>query len=213
MEVEPSTSARAAEPGEEGAGAGGIRRFSYTDRMAKDFDPHRLDVRRFAEEGAELNGDERLAAYPRLAAESQSAPAERELSWHARGEILNPQHVHPQIWVHLEAETNLQMVCQRCMTPVEVFLGVERSFRFVADEATAAAEDDAAEEDLLALSRSFDLKELVEDELLMEVPVAPFHDVCPVPVKMSTADADFDQAGTERENPFAALARLKTGKQ
>jgi uncharacterized protein len=52
----------------------------------------------------------------------------------------------------------------------------------------------------------------VEDELLMEVPVAPRHDVCPEPVKMSAADADFDAAPAEKENPFAILGRLKPGK-
>jgi uncharacterized protein len=82
----------------------------------------------------------------------------------------------------------------------------------VADEATAAAEDDTSEEDLLALSRSFDLLELVEDEMLMEMPVAPRHEVCPEPVKMSAVDADFDAGDAERENPFAVLGRLKTGK-
>jgi uncharacterized protein len=188
-------------------------RFSYTARMAKDFDPHRLDVRRFAEEGAELSGNEDLARYPRLAAEAQAGRLPRDVRWRARGELLDPQHVQPAIWVHLEAEVTLPLVCQRCLNPVEVPLQVDRSFRFVADEATAAREDDAVEEDLLALSRSFELVELVEDELLMEVPVAPFHDVCPEAVKMSSHDADFEAAGTEREHPFAALSRLKTGKQ
>jgi uncharacterized protein len=181
--------------------------------MAKDFDPHRLDVRHFAEQGAELTGSESLSTFGRLAAEAASSPADRDVSWQARGEMLNPQHVNPQVWVHLEAQATMPLVCQRCLTPVDVPLAVNRSFRFVADEATAAAEDDAAEEDLLALSRSFDLKELVEDELLMEVPVAPFHEVCPVPVKMSTADPDFEQGTESREHPFAALSRLKTGKQ
>jgi len=46
----------------------------------------------------------------------------------------------------------------------------------------------------------------------MEVPVAPRHETCPVPVKMSAVDADFEPAGAEKENPFAVLGRLKTGK-
>ena len=180
--------------------------------MAKDFDPHRLDVRRFAEEGAELTGEEGLQRFPRLVAETQDPRLDRPVTWQARGELLNPRHVQPQVWVHLDAAANLPLVCQRCLNPVDVPLAVHRAFRFVPDEATAAAEDDAAEEDLLALSRSFDLVELVEDELLMELPVAPMHETCPEPVKMSAADADFDAAGTARENPFAALARLKDAK-
>jgi uncharacterized protein len=74
------------------------------------------------------------------------------------------------------------------------------------------AEDDSSEEDLLALSRSFDLIELVEDELLMDMPVAPMHEVCPEPVKLSVADDDFAAAGAEKENPFALLQRLKPAK-
>ena len=180
--------------------------------MAKDYDPRRLDVRRFAEEGAGLAGEDGLKRYHRLSAETQQGAADRPVTWQARGEMLNPRHVHPQVWLHLDATARLPLVCQRCLAPVDVPLSVRRSFRFVADEATAAAEDDEAEEDLLALSRSFDLLELVEDELLMELPVAPMHDVCPEPVKMSAADEDFDAAGGEREHPFAVLGRLKAGK-
>jgi uncharacterized protein len=50
---------------------------------------------------------------------------------------------------------------------VDVEVTVDRSFRFVADERMAEAEDDASEEDLLALSRSFDLLGLLEPESLL----------------------------------------------
>jgi uncharacterized protein len=180
--------------------------------MAKDFDPHRLDVRRFAEEGAELGATDPLPRYRRLLAETEGGGAEREVRWSARGELLNPHHLQREIWLHLEAAADLPLTCQRCLAPVDVPLRANRSFRFVADEATAAAEDDEAEEDLLALSRSFDLVELVEDELLMEVPVAPRHAVCPEPVKMSATDAAFEAAQDHKEHPFSILGRLKAGK-
>jgi uncharacterized protein len=180
--------------------------------MAKDFDPHRLDVRRFAEEGGEIGAEDPLPKYRRLAAETEGQITDRSVHWTARGELVNPRHVHPEVWLHLEADAELPLVCQRCLQPVDVPLSVGRSFRFVADEATAAAQDDEAEEDLLALSHSFDLVELVEDELLMEVPLAPRHEVCPEPVKMSAVDPGFEEAGPEREHPFAILGKLRTGK-
>ena len=180
--------------------------------MAKEFDAHRLDVRRFAESSGELGGEDRVGRFGRLMAETEGRGADWPVRWTAYGELRNPGHVHPQPWIHLKAHTALPLVCQRCLAPVEVPVAVNRSFRFVADEATAAAEDDASEEDLLALSRSFDLLELIEDELLMELPVAPRHEVCPEAVKMSAADPDFAEAGGEKENPFAVLGRLKTGK-
>ena len=179
--------------------------------MAKDFDPHRLDIRRFAEEGAELEATDPVGRYRRLVAETDGG-ADRQVQWRARGEILNPQHVLPQVWLHLAAETTLPLVCQRCLHPVEVPLAVDRSFRFVSDEATAAAEDDEAEEDLLALSHSFDLLELIEDELLMELPVAPRHETCPVAVTLSASDPAFEAAGAEKEHPFAVLGKLKVAK-
>jgi uncharacterized protein len=111
--------------------------------------------------------------------------------------------------VHLKADAVLPMTCQRCLEPVDIPLAVDRSFRFVADEETAAAQDDEAEEDLLAISRAFDLPGLVEDELLMEVPVVPRHDVCPTAVKLSVEDPDFEQP--RPENPFARLRVLKDG--
>jgi uncharacterized protein len=180
--------------------------------MPKDFDPHRLDIRRFAEEGGELEEDAALQGFVRLLAETPDPANAKPVHWHAQGEIVNPRHVQPEIWVHLRADTQLPLVCQRCLLPVDIPVAVDRSFRFVADEATAAAQDDESEEDLLVLSRSFDLLELVEDELLMELPVAPRHEVCPEPVKMSAVDADFEAAGPEKEHPFAVLGRLKTGK-
>ena len=180
--------------------------------MAKEFDPHRLDVHRFAEEGAVLQAKSPLSAFARLSAEAAGGDPDLAVHWHARGELLDPQHHAPAVWLHLQADAILPLVCQRCLNPVQLPVAVDRSFRFVADEATAAAQDDDAEEDLLAISRSFDLLELVEDELLMDLPVAPRHEACPEPVKMSVTDAAFEAAGAERENPFAVLGRLKTEK-
>lgn len=181
--------------------------------MSKEFDPRRLDVRRFAEEAGEMGAGRPLREFGRLLAESEGEGADRPVRWAAQGELRNAGHVHPQVWLHLEAEANLPLVCQRCLRPVDVALSLERSFRFVPDETTAAAEDDTAEEDVLALSRSFDLVELVEDELLMDLPVAPRHEECPEPVKMSAADPAFALASAEREHPFAVLGRLKTPRQ
>lgn len=180
--------------------------------MKRTFSPQRLDVWAFAEEGERLSGQVRLAGFPRLAAEARHDGADRPIEWSARGELRNPDHLHPEVWLHLAAAAELPLTCQRCLEVVDVPLSVDRAFRFVADEDTAAAQDEQAEEDVLAISRSFDLLELVEDELLMEVPVVPRHDVCPVPVRLSAADADFDE-GEPRENPFARLKLLKGGKE
>ena len=102
------------------------------------------------------------------------------------------------------------MECQRCLGPVCAELQVDRAFRFVADEATAIAEDVETEEDLLVLTRHLDLAELVEDELLLALPLVPRHDVCPDPLPLTSSPAD--EAAEDAEvppHPFAALAGLK----
>jgi uncharacterized protein len=63
---------------------------------------------------------------------------------------------------------------------------------------------------VLAVSRSFDLMELVEDELLMEMPLAPRHEVCPEPPRLSAEDEDFEGSSSRQDNPFGVLGQLKT---
>jgi len=177
--------------------------------MSKQFSARHLDIRAFAEEAGELAGQESLRAFPRLQAETQGRAPDAPVTWSAHAEVLNPRHVQPQVWLHLKAHSRLPLTCQRCLMPVEVPVEVDRSFRFVADENVAAAEDDQSEEDVLALSRNFDLIELVEDELLMDVPLAPRHESCP-PVSVTLGDAELQASAERRENPFALLGKLKT---
>lgn len=181
--------------------------------MSKDFSATRLDVRAFAQAEGHLQGQAPLSAFKRLAEDAQPhGGAQPEVRWQAEGEFVPETGGAGQVWLHVTAEVNLPMVCQRCLTAASIPLLVDRSFRFVANEALAEQEDDDSEEDVLALSREFDLLELIEDELLMEVPVVPRHDVCPVPVKLESSDADFEQASEQKENPFAVLRSLDVGK-
>jgi uncharacterized protein len=176
----------------------------------KEFNARRLDVKGFAEDAGAISGEERVRDFARLVTETEGRGTESPVTWSARGELRNPQHVQPEIWLHLGAQSLLTLTCQRCLQPVDVPVSVERSFRFVADEVAAAAEDDQSEEDLLALSRSFDLLQLVEDELLMEMPLAPVHESC-LPVRLAVEDEGFEGSSSRSENPFALLGQLKDG--
>ncbi len=90
-------------------------------------------------------------------------------------------------------------------------LSVDRAFRFVADEATAMAEDDEAEEDLLVLGPAFDALALIEDELLMALPLVPRHPACPQPLSGPEGLAE-PPPELARPNPFAVLSGLKLDK-
>ncbi|MFO6420194.1 YceD family protein [Hylemonella sp. W303a] len=176
------------------------------------YHPRHLDIPAFAGAGAVLERDDAQAGFERLLAETDGRCADRAVHWHAKGEREEDASGHARHWLHLRAETVLSLTCQRCLEPVDMPLAVERSFRFVATEAQAEIEDEESEEDVLAISREFDLLALVEDELLMELPLAPTHESCPSRPSFSVADADFKEPALDKPNPFAALAGLRTGK-
>lgn len=177
--------------------------------MSQGFDANRLDVRAFARAGATLRGQEPLSAFARLLAEAAGAGSERPVQWQARGETRQDAGGLAQVWLFLRARASLPLVCQRCLGPADIEVVADRAFRFAATEAQAAEQDEQAEEDVLVLSREFNLRELVEDELLMALPLVPRHEVCPVPVTLAVQDADFEAAQAAKPNPFAALAGLK----
>jgi uncharacterized protein len=117
-----------------------------------------------------------------------------------------------QLWLHLEVRAQLPQTCQRCLGVYAQQVEVDRWFRFVADEATAEAEDDDCEEDLLVMAPRFDLLRLIEDELLMGLPLVPMHETCPGPVRLSAGEGDLSQEAGGKPHPFAGLAALRTGR-
>jgi uncharacterized protein len=82
----------------------------------------------------------------------------------------------------------------------------------VTSEAIALAQDPEVEEDLLVFSNEFDLPELIEDELLMSLPLVPRHETCPVDITMAVQDPDFEERAKAQRNPFTLLTQLKGDK-
>lgn len=170
--------------------------------------PPVIDVRRAAQDRRLLVGQATLGQFARLLELSDGQGADNALHWQAQFESLSDGEGIAACWLHLQVEGAVPMQCQRCLTPVDMPIRVERSFRFVKSEAQAEEQDDRVDEDLLVLSRHFDLAELIEEELLLALPLVPRHTVCPVAVKMSAVDSDFDVAQA-KPNPFAVLKQLK----
>ncbi len=182
----------------------------------RTFDPLHLDIRPFADRSAELEGELPLRQLPRLLdmTHPESPPAADEsVAWRASGESRPVRGAPNQPWLHLDADTVVRLTCQRCLQAVFVPLRVNADFRFVNDEKTAAELDPDAEEDLLVESRSFSLPALIEDELLLALPLIPRHEGgCPQPLQAppDPVAAAIDSAPGDK--PFAALAGLKLRK-
>ena len=186
---------------------------------APTLDPLRLNVAQFAADGQELDGDWAVADLPRLA-DSECPPdagstvpravaePERRVRWHAIG-FLKPVGGQDEIWMSLTADADVVLQCQRCLQPLDERVQADRHFRFVPDEATAARLDDELEDEVLELPRSLNLRELVEDEVLLALPLVPRHEVCPDPLPRQFGDVEIVE---EEAHPFAALAMLRKDK-
>jgi uncharacterized protein len=177
--------------------------------MKHEFTPDHLNVKTFAQSSGAVAGQDVLSSYQRLIQETQGLGATNVLNWSARGELRLDAAGVRQVWLHLKIDTSLPLTCQRCMRPAHLAVAVNRSFRFVASEEAAEAQDAEAEEDVLALSDDFSLDRLIEDEVLLALPLIPLHDKCPTEVKMAAADPGFESALLERRQPFSVLAQLK----
>jgi uncharacterized protein len=169
-------------------------------------DPLRLDVERLAAEAAEIDGAWPLASLARLCADhpADAPPVDAVVEWHARGERRRAADGEVVVRLRLTAAAAVERTCQRCLRPVALPLHVDRWLRFVADESTAERLDAECDDDVLVLEPELDLRTLVEDELLLALPMVPRHDACEPPGP-SPASGAGDAEGA-REHPFAALA-------
>ncbi len=176
--------------------------------MSKTFDARRLDVAAFARLHGHLAGTDLLQKYERLAQELQAPAANLTVNWQADGGERKAIDGSLRPAIHLRADATLPLTCQRCMGEVETPVTVDRHFVFVDDEDRASALDDESDDDVLVAAPDFNLHALIEDELLMALPLVPRHAHCPQPVKMSVGEEELKEAEVPVNNPFAALAGL-----
>jgi uncharacterized protein len=180
------------------------------------FSPDHLDVRAFAQNAAQLSGELLLSKLDRLSKDLYAVDADlalKKVSWIARGGSVPVIGGIAQSWLYLDIKGHVPLQCQRCLQAMQEPIAQTSSFRFVRDEAQASAQDDDAEEDLLVASKQFNLLELIEDELIMALPFAPTHQICPVPVDLQVSSADFEAALLEKPKAFAALGQLKLARK
>ncbi|WP_347554719.1 DUF177 domain-containing protein [Robbsia sp. KACC 23696] len=88
------------------------------------------------------------------------------------------QATEPHLTVTIEGAVWLE--CQRCMQPFSWPVSVEAGYRVARDErqADSLAGDDA-EDDVIVGSADFDLLDLIDEEIVLSLPMVPKHRVCP----------------------------------
>ena len=102
--------------------------------MTKPFQADRLSIKAFAQEGEAISGSMPLQDMERLSQEAQELKPESAVEWTAMAELRARPGADADIWLNLEAGTSVQLICQRCMNPMQVPLKVSQWYRFVESE-------------------------------------------------------------------------------
>ena len=104
--------------------------------------------------------------------------------------------------LHLAISADITPSCQRCLNAMPLMLNLNFNYLIgeVSDTDVEAVDVDNSDEyDLQQANKTMDLTALIEDEVIMAMPIAPMHEEgC---VALAT------QSG-EKPNPFAALKAL-----
>lgn len=153
----------------------------------------------------EWQGKLSLEQFPRLwglrdDSHDNAEPLEVRLNVEKRGEILH--------W-HLQTDGVIWQTCQRCLEPVAVDLFTDSELALLTDETHVALLDEDTETILLEEitdDNKLWLVPMIEDELLVDLPLSPKHDDCEMAVSQV---GELPEEVEEKENPFAMLASLK----
>jgi uncharacterized protein len=166
----------------------------------------------FCKSSGQRAGSTALTGLQRLAG-SFAAATDGQAEWSVQGSTRVRAGGAPQLWLNLRARAVAPLQCQRCLSPVALPLEVDREVLLVHGEEQAARLDEELEDDVLALPERLNLLELLEDELILALPIVPRHDGdCPNPLAglgSQAGAADDADEQPERVHPFAVLAQLK----
>ncbi|MDR0717579.1 MAG: YceD family protein [Azoarcus sp.] len=156
------------------------------------------DVFGFAAEGRVLEGELPVALFRRLA--DQLANGEGVVRWRLAGSL--DAEGEPRL--DLEVFGRLALRCQRCLASLAWDLAVGAALRPVrAGQALPEDELENDEIDAIEVDGEVDVLSLIEDEIILALPIVPRHEDCDAP---RPAEAG---GGSRRESPFAVLAGLR----
>ncbi|MBY4896349.1 DUF177 domain-containing protein [Cupriavidus sp. AU9028] len=197
--------------------------------MNQPFDFRAFDLFDFCRSGGSTGGEIATHDLPRIIAETaDDAPplaGSEPFAWRMTGSVREEASepgmaARRRLFLELTVDGRMWLDCQRCLQVYAQPVSTSTRFEIAASEAEAeAAPLDDDEVDVIAGSRRFDLLPLIEDEILLALPVAPKHEICPTvhdslvtgaDGEVESVPDDADAGEEKRPSPFAALAKLKT---
>ncbi len=102
-------------------------------------------------------------------------------------------------FLHLAISANLTVICQRCLDAMPLELDLSFDYLITDQELQDTDSEEGDDFDMLEASQAMDLLALIEDELIMAIPMAPTHE--------NNCGSGVTESG-DKPNPFAVLKGL-----
>ena len=151
----------------------------------------------FARRAQEVHGTIAVSQFSRL--HDVIASNEGALTWRLFGNVEDGK---PRL--HLKVHGELVLMCQRCLGPMRYEVDIDTLYYLVTDEsAIPPEEEDLDDREYLVAEPQMQVAGLIEDEVLLSLPLAPKHAECKPSVEV---------ADEGKPNPFAVLQALKAGR-
>ena len=128
-----------------------------------------IDGLQFARAASEQRGVLGLEQLQRLAKMQCSTQG---LEYHLRGERAS----NGERCLQLSVRGSVQLICQRCLDPLPVPIAIDAELQLAENLREIAEADDDI--DRVLASRRLDVAQLVEDEVILALPMVPRHEAC-----------------------------------
>lgn len=170
--------------------------------------PKEIDPFRFAHNGRELDGSIDIADLTRLAGSLKEKSGQVSISMQFDIDATGT----PFMRGHFEA--TLSLTCERCMEELLYPMQIDTLLGLVKNEKMATTLAEQYEPWLIEDRDPIDPITVVEDEMILALPLVPKHDAncLPEDVWFSGDEKENEDVSAKPASPFAVLSALKTKK-
>lgn len=163
-----------------------------------------IDSLKFAAAGERITGKLPLTSLPRLADALASREGVLDCALTGFRETDEAGGSETRLGLHLQVNGRLRLHCQRCLAEVGFDCAIDSRLLLIPPDAEWPEEElESDDYDAIPASRELSVGSLIEDEVLLALPLVPRHADCLPPVGA-------EAAGEKSEpSPFAVLAGLK----
>lgn len=164
--------------------------------------PLYIEPRKFADQDTRIEGEIALSSLSRLADYQGASNTQVEVHLRFYHEIASGNRL-----VTGNISTELELECQRCLEPLKFPVHATVNLIMVWSEEQSESLPESHDPWLITEDK-MSVPALLEDEILLTLPVVALHDECPASLPVVPEPEGFAQPKAA-DNPFAVLASLK----